>query len=112
MQEQPKTELTIGVYDSPAFGRRYDVFCGPTKLGILEIQASYPYTAEKPNVRASTSLMWVRLLSWDTVMKFLSCIALHIDDVGDLGNSARIQGAMNRSLWNSLIVHDEDLGLD
>jgi hypothetical protein len=113
VQEQAQTELTIGAYDSPIFGRRYDVFCGPTKLGILEVAAMYPYTAQKPNIRASINLTWIRLLSWDTVMDFLGSVAAHVDDdVDSHGNSLRIQNAMNRCLWDSLVIHYEDFGLD
>ena len=112
IQEQPKTELNIGFYDSPAFGRGYEVFCGPIKLGTMEISAAYPYKADARNVRLSMQLMWVRLLSWDALMDLLGSVATHINSPGDHNNVMRIQSAMARSLWDSLRIEDEDLGFN
>jgi len=113
VQELPKTTLTLdAIDDQPTFGRRYEVFCGPNKLGRLEITASYPYDTEARQVRASIKLDWVRLLSWDTVMDFLQAVSVHISSDGDQSNAHLLNAAMSRSLWNSLQVHSEDLGLD
>lgn len=54
----------------------------------------------------------VRLLSWDTLMDFLSAVASHVSSGGDVSNVARIQSAMGRALWDSLIVGHQDLGSD
>jgi hypothetical protein len=112
IQELPKTELSIGFYDSPAFGRRYEIFRGPTKLGAMEISASYPYKVGNKNIQASIELMWVRLLSWDTLTDFLGSVSTHINTAGDSDNFIRIQSAMARSLWDSLRISDQDLGLN
>ena len=112
IQERSKTELNIGFYDSPTFGRGYEVFCGPIKLGTMEISASYPYTADEKNIRLSIELMWVRLLSWDALMDLLGSVATHINSAGDSSNVMRIQSAIARSLWDSLRIEDEDLGLN
>jgi len=114
LQELKDTELQIGRDGSPSYGRRYEVFCGPTKLGTLEIEPSYDYDTTK-NVRASIELKWLRLLSFDTLVTFLSGIAWHIDsrDIRE-ENWGRIHSAITRSLWDSLNISDDgydgDLG--
>ena len=112
IQEQPRTELSIGFREGPAFGRRYEIFCGPIKIGAMEISASYPYTVGNKNIRASIELMWVRLLSWDTLTNFLGAVATHINSAGDSNNAIRIQSAMARSLWDSLKIENQDFGLN
>lgn len=108
LQELKDTALQIGRDDSPSYGRRYEVFCGPTKLGTLEIKPSYDY-ATTNNVRASIDLNWVRLLSWDTLVTFLSGVAWHIDSRDTREeNWGRIHSAITRSLWNSLNINDDD----
>jgi hypothetical protein len=105
--------LKIGDYDSPNYGRRYEVFCGPRKLGTLEIKAAYKYETEKI-VRASIKLIWVRLLSFEILAGFLRAIATHIDSEKNNGeeNRTRIHSAITRSLWNSLNISDDDSDLD
>ena len=112
VQELSTTELNIGFYDSPSFGRTYEVFLGPIKLGRMEISASYPYSHDEKKIRLSIELMWVRLLYWDTLTDFLGSAATHVNSTGDFNNVTRIQSAMTRSLWDSLRIEDEDLGLN
>lgn len=112
IQEIADTELRHGFRDSPSFGRTFEIYCGPTKLGTLEISASYSYDLDKNEIRASIELVWVRLLSWDTVVDFLHAIAIHIDSSNSFDSGLRIQAAMSRCLWDSFIIHDEDLGLE
>jgi hypothetical protein len=111
IQELPKTELSIDFRDSPEFGRTYEIFCGPIKLGCMEISASSRYERTK-KVQASIELEWVRLLSWDNLTSFLSAVATHVNSADDFNNFANIQGSMSRCLWDSLVVRDQDLGLD
>jgi hypothetical protein len=114
LQELAKTELVgaLALEDMPSYGRRYQIFCGPQRLGVLEIRNSYPYTAEEKKVHASIELEWVRLLPWDTVVQFLHCCADYISDAGDVRNSTSIQAAMNRCLWEGLRISDEDYELN
>lgn len=109
IQELSTTELMLGFHEDPSFGRRYEAFCGPTKLGLIEISGIY---TDEREVLATVELRWIRLLNWDTVVSFLDSLALHIDQRGSSENKARIQSAMNRSLWDSLMITDGDEGLD
>jgi len=111
VQELPVTELSIGFHDIPSFGRRYEVFSGPIKLGLLEISASYPYDINQKNVCACVELMWARLLRWDVLMDLLGSVAVHINSP-NTSSVDRIQSAMIRSLWDSLHIADQDSGLD
>jgi hypothetical protein len=106
LQELKDTELKIGNYDSPSYGRRYEVFCGPTKLGTLEIRAAYKYNVSETNVNASIELQWVRLLGFDTLAEFLGGVATHIDSSEESGK--RIHAEITRSLWNSLDITPDD----
>jgi hypothetical protein len=110
LQELAKTALVgpLALEDMPSYGRRYQIFCGPQRLGVLEITNSYPYTADEKKVHASIRLEWVRLLDWETVVKFLDWCAAFIGDAGDVTNRTSIRTAMNRCLWDSLSISDED----
>jgi hypothetical protein len=112
LQELATTELTLGSGDDPEFGRRYEVYCGPKKLGTLEVAANWDYH-EKRNVRALIGLQWVRLLQWETLSDFLGAIAIHICD-GDQSSQSLAQGTINTALaaalWNSQIISSEDFG--
>jgi hypothetical protein len=115
LQELAETELksaALVLEDYPRFGRKYQIFCGPEPLGGLEITNSHTYTNDEKNVHAAIELEYVRLLQWETVVEFLNSCASYISDAGDVTNTMNIQVAMNRSLWDSLGIADEDFGLN
>jgi hypothetical protein len=111
VQERSNAELHIDYFDYPLFGRSYEVFYGATKLGILEVRASQFYQKDRV-VIASIEIEWVRLLPWATVAEFPHVVAMYVRSPNNDDSTARIQTALNRALWDSLVVHDQDLGLD
>ena len=55
--------------------------------------------------------MWVRLLSWETVVDILGTIESHICDRDQNSKEEhRIGAALNRALWNSLTISGYDFG--
>jgi hypothetical protein len=112
LQELADTHLQIGFRDSPAFGRRYELYFGPQKLGTLEVTAGYhPRFARTYN--ATIELMWVRLLPWEAVTTILRTIADHICDNDKASHDAAsiaINGAMTVALWDSLEITGYDFG--
>lgn len=112
LQELSDTHLMIEFRDYPAFGRRYQLYYGPVKLGILEVTAAHhPRSARK--YRATIELEMVRLLPYEAVTGFLGEIAEHICDNDDLSRNATsnaIHAAMSVALWNSLEITGYDFG--
>lgn len=108
LQEMADTELRLSNSDSPEFGRRYEIYRGPIKSGVLEISANLlRYHDGKKGIWATIELQWVRLLSYEAVTDILSAIATHVDS--SVESSHRIHGAMTRALWDSLSIDDDGL---
>jgi hypothetical protein len=76
MQELPDPVLRLlGPHDSPAYGRRYDVFYNQTKVGDLEIEPHWDYSPEEPKVMVALDLDWARWLPFGKIENLISWIA-------------------------------------
>lgn len=117
LQELPDTDLKHSFSDMPQFGRRYDVFHNQVKVGTLEVSPGVEYGSEKPDVRTSIQLKWVRLLDVYTIREFLGGIALHVCDphpgtMGYLEARAAIEGCLTNALWDAQRISEYDLEPD
>ena len=108
LQELPNTELRIGFYDEPRFGRRYHIFYNQVQIGELEVSASARYS-ETRKVYASLEVRWVRLLSLRAVHELLAGISTHICDEQP-ETRAQIDHAISQVLWQSQQIDTLDLG--
>lgn len=109
LQELPETELKLSFYDSPSFGRRYEVYHNRVRLGEMEVAPAYQYAPDNPIIYADIELDWVRLLSFDQITDLLHGIAYHLcsDSIQDA--TSRIHVALTKLLWNDLKITGTDL---
>jgi hypothetical protein len=91
-QEKSNTLLS-SFFDSPSYGRRYDIFHNHLKVGLIEISADlvHEFTSEEPNVDTHIELLHVRLLQFNEVLGFLNWVAgwLAVDDTGQVPLTSR-----------------------
>lgn len=111
LQELADTELTLGVSDSPEYGRRYEIFYNQVDVGTIEV-SSYFYSAEEPNVRTRIYLEHTEFLRFDKVTEFLKNIAIHVTDkrTNEYSQACHdITEAVTRVLWEALRDSEHDL---
>jgi hypothetical protein len=114
LQELADTDLKHDFSDMARYGRRYDVFHNHVRVGTLEVSPGLHYSAERPNIRTSIQLEWVRLLSAHTIRSFLSGMALHVCDPDPLATeriqaSAAIEASLTTALWETQKIWEVDL---
>jgi hypothetical protein len=118
LQELSETELRLhGVFDyGPTFGRSYAVFYNQVRLGTLEVEPRFRYSADDPCVITYIHLDHVRLLSFETIRDFFAAIAEHAcyDSPGGkeyFEAQQAIDRAMTEALWrsNEVDVHNNML---
>jgi hypothetical protein len=119
LQELPETELRLhGVFDyGPTFGRSYAVFYNQVRLGALEVEPRFSYSADDPRVTTYIHLDDVRLLSFETIRDFFAAIAEHAcydsrDGKEYFEAQQAIDRAMTEALWRSNEVDVDNNILD
>jgi hypothetical protein len=116
LQELPETVLRFPMKFSgyepqgPTFGRSYAVFYNQARLGALEVEPQFGYSADDPRVITYIHLDYVRLLSFQTIRDFFAAIAdLACYDRRDRNEYFKTQQAaqqaidraMTEALWRS-----------
>lgn len=89
----------------PEYGRRYLIFHGQAKVGMLEMQHGNDYGPEKPVVLTAIELHSVRLIRLEALRALLEGVATHLTDYQREGPEqtearAKIDGAIQQVLWN------------
>jgi hypothetical protein len=109
LQELPETELRLPLAFSgyepqgPTFGRSYAVFYNQVRLGALEVEPRFSYSADDPRVSTYIHLDDVRLLSFKTIRDFFDAIAEHACfDSRDGKEYVEAQQAIDRALTEAL----------
>ncbi len=103
-QEKSDTELRSS-FDSPSYGRRYDIFHNQLQVGLIEISADllHKFSPDDPNVRTEIELTNVRLLQFQEVLGFLNWVAawLAVDATEQVPIEIKMQNlsAMTECLW-------------
>jgi hypothetical protein len=106
------------VFDyGPTFGRSYAVFYNQVRLGALEVEPSFRYSADDPRVITYIHLDDVRLLSFETIRDFFAAIAEHAcydsrDGKEYFEAQQAIDRAMTEALWRSNEVDVDNNILD
>jgi hypothetical protein len=106
LQELPKSDLSLWAGDTPNYGRTYAVFHNQVRIGEIEIEPDWKYSAQNPRVTVHIELDWVRLLSFGTIRSFLVDIATHVSEYrpGTLEyvqTNQQIDLAMTSVLWET-----------
>jgi hypothetical protein len=96
----------------PEYGRRYLIFHGQAKIGVLEMRhGSDGYSGENPVVLAAIELHSVRLIRVETLRALLEGVATHVTDYRREGQEqtearAQIDRAIQQVLWNTQQVSE------
>jgi hypothetical protein len=95
--------LNVDFSSGPEFGRCYSIFHNQVELGRLEISPSF---LDEPEVTTEIELRWVRLLSYDTIVDFLSAIAMFVCDSNrkdgkPTNPDQTIAVAVTKALWET-----------
>jgi hypothetical protein len=113
LQDMPDGTVSIDYIPDgrmdPIPGRCFALYYNQTRVGRLEIHPRYNYTTETPQVYTSAQIDKARLIGSRTLTGFLSAIADHISDRGQMGDRRReiwetIQYALTETLWNKYLV--------
>ena len=89
----------------PEYGRRYSIFHGQAKVGVLELQHGNDYCEEKAVVLTAIELHSVRLIRLEALRALLEGVATHVTDYEregpeQTGARAQIDRAIQQVLWN------------
>lgn len=117
LQELPDTELKLGPWYEPAFGRRYAIFYNQVNLGTLEVYALTDYCKDAPTVSSELEMELVRLLPFNAIRAFLTGIALHVACNDQLGKDysqscSAIDQALLAAVWQAQRISPYDLDPD
>ena len=108
LQELSDPELKIGHHESPAYGRRYDVYYNQVRIGTLEV---FPFL--KGSVIARMRIEWVRLLPFSTMRDLLDGLALHVCDPYPASEEYRngraaIDYSLKNVMWTGQRITESD----
>ena len=115
LQDLPEGDVLLNVdFDSgPRLGRCFALYYNQTDIGRLEIDPSYYYTTENPNVYTSVKIEWPRFLSSHELIKILGAIAMHVTSnnpksVESLAAGQSIHYALTETLWREYRISQYD----
>jgi hypothetical protein len=132
LQDLPETDVSRS-QDGPVFGRAYAVFYNQERIGKIRMNGGFDYASPSAlrqqdrlprdsivqsfssKVHTHIELRWVRLLGYDAIEDFLTCIAEAVTDYNPKSDEffpARqsIQFAMLKVLWEyHRVTEFEDL---